>query len=121
MKKIRDYENVQTLADTDLANVFNVYEDSNLGPQTLSFNINRTFNFIGQDEYSKTYLDQYYVMHGDTWTTIAYKVHNNSRLWWLVCKANNIADPSIQPVRDTKIYVLKNDYVNQVLALIRDN
>ena len=35
----------------------------------------------------------YEVKAGDTWTLISHNLFGTIRLWWLLCKFNNITDP----------------------------
>lgn len=113
--KHNDIETIDKLRTTDLANIFNVYEVSELGNFTLSYAINRTFNIKGLDNIHPKYYDRYVVKFRDTWLSIAYNYYGDARLWWVVCKMNNIIDPTIDPVDGVEIKLLKTKFVNEIL------
>lgn len=118
--KNNDYEDVNTIQLTDLANIFNVYEDGNLGNFQLSYSINRTFNIIGLDNINRKYYDNYIIKELDTWLSISYQIYNTTRLWWLVCKMNNVTDPTQSPVVGDQIKLLKKTYIDNILETIEN-
>lgn len=119
--KHNEYEDItEEIIDTDLANTFHVYGEPKLGgPTNLTYNVNRTFNVIGTDNISLEIYEKRKVRKGETWTTISYDYYKDDRLWWLVCKMNNIKDPSVQPTENQEILLLRDDYVKQVLDEIK--
>jgi len=118
MKKHYEYTELQEkLSSTDLANIFNVYNESRLGSSYLVYNVSRTVNFTGLKNHSKAQFATYSVKFGDTWTTIAYDYYGDTRLWWLVCKFNNIIDPSDFPEPGT---ILKLPTLELVKAIVND-
>jgi hypothetical protein len=115
-----EYENLDEYLDsTDLANIFHVQEDNNIGRFMLTYNINRTLNVIGSDNPSTSIYDIHVGKEDDTWLAISYEYYNTTRLWWLVCKMNNITDPTTQPQRGDKIRVLKEDFISDLLNSIK--
>jgi len=119
--KHNDFDLDESIMATDLANVFHVYEDENLGNFYLTYNINRTLAITGLDNVSKALVEDYTVKLGDTWTTIAYSRYSDTRLWWLVCKVNGIVDPTEQPTTGQKIKLLKDEVVKGILEEIKVN
>ncbi len=119
--KHNDFEDItKFILDTDLANTFHVYGDPILGgPTNLTYNINRTLSVIGRDNISIELYEKRRIRKGDTWTTLAYEYYKDDRLWWLICKMNEIKDPSVQPVEGDEVYFLRTEYVKQVLDEIR--
>lgn len=103
-----------TLADTDLANLFNVYLDADLKENTLQFSINRTLNLTGLNNISKKYFTNYTVKEKDTWALISYKNYNTTRLWWLICKLNNVNNPLIDPESNTIIKILDKKFITYI-------
>jgi nucleoid-associated protein YgaU len=118
--KVRDYQDVVDIAYDDLANVFNAYTTKLDGSTSLVYNMNRTLNVIGLADTSNMFFKKYVVEEGDTWTTIAFKTYNNARLWWLVCKMNNIIDPMIQPTSGQELNILEDSYVIDLLNFIKN-
>ena len=53
-------------------------------------------------------------------TVLSYRVYGTMDLWWLICLANNIEDPTrfIKPGEEIKI--IKPEYVNLVITGIQD-
>ena len=49
--KHNDVETIDSIRSSDLANLFNVYENKDLGNFTLYYSINRTFNIVGLENY----------------------------------------------------------------------
>jgi nucleoid-associated protein YgaU len=105
--------------NTDLSNLFNVYEEDKTSDNTLYFNINRTLNLNGLDNISKRYFTTYRIVNEDTWAKISYKFYNTTRLWWLVCKVNKIYNPTIDPEPNTDIMILTKDFVKSIEDLIK--
>jgi nucleoid-associated protein YgaU len=55
--------------------------------------MSKTINFSNNDLLPSEYYTLYKIVEGDTWTNIAYKHYRNIKLWWLICKFNNIKNP----------------------------
>jgi len=120
MKKHFEYEELrEKLASTDLANLFYIYDEPKLGSSYLTHNINRTVNFVGLDNHSKAQFATYRVRFGDTWTTIAHEYYGNTRLWWLVCKSNGIADPTVEPTVGENILLLRESFIPNLLEQLK--
>ena len=100
-----------TLQDTDLANLFNIYLDSTMSNNTLQFSINRTLNLTGLNNISKKYFIEYTTIDGDTWALISYKNYDTTRLWWLICKLNNINNPLVDPEVNIKLKILDKSFI----------
>ena len=116
--KHNEVENIKRIRNTDLANIFNVYEDEELGNFQLSYSINRTFNIIGIENVNRKYYNNYVVKEMDTWLSIAYATYGDNRMWWMVCKMNNIHDPTVSPVPGEQLKLLKAGYIDGILNAI---
>ncbi len=95
-------------------NIFNVYEDTDIG---YFYNILKTINFpedIRPDVYNF-----YIVQPGDTWPLISWHAYNSILLWWSICALNNIQNPYSMPTAGTKIKILKPIYLQDVLNKMR--
>ena len=119
MKQCEIREIEEKLSATDLANIFNVYEDSKLGDKNYTYNVNRTMHVTGLQNPDNSLYEEYTAHKGDTWTGISYKYYGTTRLWWLICKMNDIFDPTELPDWGTKVKILKEDYVREILGLIK--
>lgn len=113
--KHNNFENVDKIQTTNLANLFNVYQNKDLGNFSLTYAINRTFNIVGLENINRKYYNNYIVKNNDTWLSISYDAYGVNRLWWLVCKMNNIKDPTVDPVEGTQLILLKEQFVEDIL------
>jgi nucleoid-associated protein YgaU len=73
----------------DFANLFNVVE---LGEKSY-FNISKTISFANNDTILPSYYTTYKIKATDSWTGISFQFYNTIKLWWLICKFNNINNP----------------------------
>ena len=103
-----------TLSPQQYENIFNVYEDSDIG---YFYNLLRTINF--PSDLSTDVYDIYVIESSDTWPLISWKVYNTILLWWVVCAANNIQNPTKMPAPGTKLKVLKGMYLRNILNTIK--
>ena len=82
------FKDVSFLDNYNCANVFNVV---NKGEKSY-FNLCRSIYFDIED-ISPDLITVYEVAEGDTWTNISYRNFGTIKLWWLICKFNNIKNP----------------------------
>jgi hypothetical protein len=99
------------LDENNFANLFSVVD---LGEKSY-FNINKTINIVNLNDIptSKYYI--YELSEKDTWTGISFKFYNTYKLWWLICKFNNIQNPFNELSAGDCIKVLKPQYVKTIL------
>lgn len=102
------------LSPQQYENIFNVYEDSELG---YFYNLLRTINFP-KDISTDTY-DIYTVEPMDTWPLISWKLYNSIYLWWVICSVNNIQNPTSTPPAGTELKILKPLYLRNILNSIK--
>ena len=79
------FKDVSFLDNYNFANLFNVV---NKGEKSY-FNLCRSIYFDIED-ISPNLITVYEVAEGDTWTNISYRNFGTIKLWWLICKFNNI-------------------------------
>lgn len=113
--QIEDLISIKKLDQYDFANFFNVI---NLGEKSY-FNINKTITFDNMDDMSESYYSTYIVKGGDTWTGISFKFYNTIKLWWLICKINNIKNPFTELTEGKRIKILEQSIVNDILNSIK--
>ena len=82
------FKDVSFLDNYNFANLFNVV---NKGEKSY-FNLCRSIYFDIED-ISPDLITVYEVAEGDTWTNISYRNFGTIKLWWLICKFNNIKNP----------------------------
>ena len=82
------FKDVSFLDNYNCANLFNVV---NKGEKSY-FNLCRSIYFDIED-ISPDLITIYEVAEGDTWTNILYRNFGTIKLWWLICKFNNIKNP----------------------------
>lgn len=104
---------LSNLLKEDFANLFNVYQNKE---HKYFYNINRGLFLKNLDEMAPGYFSQYEIKYKDTWPLISYKIYGTIELWWLVCKANNILDPTFDPVVGENIQILNREVVDSILA-----
>lgn len=112
--KTNDITNIQyKIKFANLENIFNIYSEED---GQYFYNILKTVNI--PKDIDASYFEYYIVKTDDTWPTIAYKAYKNVVLWWLVCAANQIIDPTSIPTPGTTIKIIKSEYVTQILTEI---
>ena len=105
------------LDENNFANLFSVVY---LGNNSY-FNINKTINIKNVNDIDSSKYFTYEIVEGDTWTSISFKFYNTYKLWWLICKFNNIINPFTELTVGTFIKILKPNYADMILKNIRDN
>lgn len=117
MKSI-DIDNLG-ITSRDLCNMFNVYVDEDrLDFNTLTYAINRSLFFKDVDLASIALFDEYSVKPGDEWPILSYRYYGTTELWWLICKINKISNPTIGPIPDTTLKLLKPEHAKTVLSAL---
>lgn len=103
------------LSSYNMASIFNFYRDDD---GFDFFNILKRINLNIDNYNDKEVFSEYLLTAGDTFTKIAQNYYDNIELWWLVCLVNNINNPFIKLSPQTKIYLLKPNYVTKLLDQI---
>ena len=95
----------------DLANFFNIYtkEDG-----ARYFSLLRSVFFTGTDEAYPFMFTKYLVQGGDAWTTLSYRFYGTIEYWWIICRFNDVSDPTSMPVAGTYLRIPVADLVNKV-------
>lgn len=109
--KIKELSKLKT---TFYENIFNVYqtEDGN-----YFYNLYNTLTFDDTDFPENVYTEHIFSI-GDYWTLLSYKYYNTTSLWWIICLANNIRNPLDLPEPGTKLKILNQNVVNDILQSI---
>ncbi len=75
---------------------------------------------MNTQDMNKNLYDVYEWEEGDTWFLLSYKLYETIDLWWLICKMNDIIRPIDFPEAGTRLKVLKKDYIDGILNIIRN-
>lgn len=102
---------------TDMANMFNAYSDDD---NNYVFYSGRTIEFGNIDQLNEKYVVKHTWKDGDNWYKLAYLYYSNPKLWWIICKANEITNPFDTPEEESIINIPKQSIVQVVLDKITE-
>lgn len=102
------------LKRTDMANMFNAYND---GSDTF-FYMGRTLTFGNIDKLNEKYVIKHRWEDDDTWYRLAHKYYENSKMWWIICRANNVKNPFNTPESGTIINIPKKSVAQSAISKI---
>lgn len=119
MKIIQEDGYRNYISKYDLANIFNIYDDKDLGPDYKRYNLNSTIVITGINSIPASELSTYKVKDGDTLNSISFKLYGTIELWWLLAKINNISNATITLQSGWTLYTLSKSTVNQILNAMR--
>jgi nucleoid-associated protein YgaU len=103
------------LKRSDMANMFNAYFDEN-GDSV--FYMGRTLEFGNLTQLNEKYVIKHIWKDEDTWYKLAYQYYSDSKLWWIIAKANEIKNPFNIPDVGTNVNVPNESIINIVLDRI---
>jgi len=112
---IPELTSIKKLDMYDFANFFNVI---NLGEKSY-FNINKTIIFENIDNMPTSYYSSYVIKDGDNWTGISFKFYKTIKLWWLICKVNNIKNPFTELIPGKVIKILDKSIIDNILGSLK--
>ena len=87
--ELRNINQTKYLDKYDFARLFDVVQRG----KNSYFNLCKTIRFQNIDTMLPKYYSDYEVREKDTWTNLSFKFFNTYKLWWLLCKFNNVEDP----------------------------
>jgi LysM repeat protein len=109
--KHNDVPNVSyKLTPQNYENIFNVFQD---GDGYYYYNLIKTVNF--PTDLDATTYSEYTTQLNDTWALIAWNFYRNVKMWWIICAANQILNPVIQPAVGTKLKIINTVTARSVL------
>jgi len=106
------------LKRTDMANMFSAYYNED-GDSV--FYMGRTVEFGNLTQLNEKYVIKQVWKDEDTWYKLAYQFYSNSKLWWIIAKANEITNPFNEPDIGTLINIPTEAIVDVVLDRISVN
>jgi len=110
-----EIDELPRLTEEKYENIFHVYETDG----KFFYNLLQTLDV--PKNLPAHYYGSYEVGHGDTWPVISYKVYNTTHLYWLILEANNIIDPTQQPVPGTRLRTFTKQIASMILAQINSH
>ena len=83
--------------------------------ERLVYNLSKTIH-IETDNMSVEYYTTYTVVEGDSWTIIAYDKLGDWKLWWLLCKFNQVLSPIELPIPGTVLNIPTPEITSIILG-----
>ena len=105
------------LKNTDMANMFNAYRTDEGDDFFYS---GRTIEFGNINQLNEKYVSKHLWKDEDSWYKLAHAYYGNSKLWWVICKANEITNPLNTPENETIINIPKQNILKVVLDRITE-
>lgn len=94
-------------------NIFSIYEDED---SYYYYNLLKKID-IPSDLSSEVYTN-YEVKQKDSYQLISYKHYSTINLWWLICAANQIDNPTELPRVGMILKIIKPVFASQIVAKI---
>lgn len=110
-------QEVSRLDKYDFSNLFNVI---NKGEKSY-FNLCKNIYFDNVEFLSSNEVSDYVILENDTWTNISYKFFNTYKLWWLICKFNNIKNPFDELIPGNIIKIPSREIIDTIMEVIKGN
>lgn len=104
----------EILHQFDLANIFPVYTDED-GMEF--YNLFQSINIDG--EIDPTLYTEHQWSGSDNFYHLSYQYYNTTRLWWVILTANNIINPFDDIPSGTKLKILKQPVISQILSQMK--
>lgn len=111
---VYDEEYTQKLDNYNFANFLNVV---NKGKNSY-FNLCRSIYF-NTDDIDPGLIDMYEIAEGDTWTNISFRYFGTIKLWWLICKFNNVKNPFDELESGKFIKIPTKDLMESIINIIQ--
>jgi LysM repeat protein len=102
---------LRNLKDERYENIFQLYQDEN---NKYFYNLLETINF--PDNLPEGFFSNYVIQPGDTLPLISFKLFRTIHVWWAICLANKINNPTITL---TPGDVLRVPNINIIREIIR--
>lgn len=95
----------------NFAKIFNIVEKN----KNSYYNICNTIRFINIDDITPNNYSNYIISSVDSWTAISYKFYKTIKLWWLICKFNDIKNPFTELIPGKYIKIPDENLVKTIL------
>lgn len=114
--KIKDIKTDLDITSNNYENIFNVYTDKD---GFYFFNLLKKVDF--PSDLDPNVFDFYQIQPDDFYPIIAYKFYKDVKLFWIICAANQIDDPTSVPEIGSVIKIIKPEYLRNILTTINQN
>jgi hypothetical protein len=104
------------LSDFNYENIFNMYKTDD---GFYAYNILKTV-IIPADMAPQMY-DLVLVNRKMSWAYLSYLEYGTMKLWWLICLANGIKNPTLFPEQGIRLKIIKTDVIPLILKQIRES
>lgn len=106
----------QRLDNTSQLKLFSLLQDTN---EDVLLNIFNSYE-LSDEVANNAFFDTYEVENDDWWDNISFKAYGTPYLWWAIALTNNITNPFEEIEAGDLIYLLKPEYIYQLLKEIRN-
>jgi hypothetical protein len=102
----------------NLADTFKIVIDDN---DNEVYSMNQSIYFTNVDKMYPGFFQYHVVGSADTWPLISYQYYNTVNLWWIICKLNDIKNPTKEePIPGTRIKVFTTNTIQKINTQIRE-
>jgi hypothetical protein len=115
--QIPELTKIKELDRYDFANLFHIIEKN----EKSYFNICDTIRIVNLDKISPDFYTVYEASDADSWASISFIFYKTVKLWWLICKFNNIKNPFVQLKGGDLIKVPDSRIVESILNTLRSD
>lgn len=122
-KELRKYNQIPELTNQkeldryDFANLFHIIEKN----EKSYFNICDTIRIVNIDKIPTDMYTVYEASDADSWASISFIFYKTIKLWWLICKFNNIKNPFAQLKGGDLIKIPDTKIVESILTTLRSD
>lgn len=117
--KYNELENINLTDYLDKYNFARMFDVVQRGNNSY-FNLCKTIRFQNIDTMLPKYYANYQVRPKDTWTNLSYKFFGTYKLWWLLCKFNDVVDPFKQLQEGVVIKIPTKEVMRQIIENLDD-
>lgn len=110
--KRKDIDNLKRISSYNYENIFNVEltEDGN-----YYYNL---YNSVFVGEIDAGLYNEHSFSEGEFWANLAKRYYGEPKLWWVIAIANQVQNPLDLPEPGTKLKILKDFVVSDILSQI---
>lgn len=106
---------IKKLDKYDFANLFNVI---NKGENSY-FNLCKNIYIDNVQYLSSDMVETYTIVDDDSWSSISYKFYRTYKLWWLICKVNDVKNPFYELIPGKEIKIPSKEMMESILTVIK--
>lgn len=104
------------LDNTSQLKLFNLLQDIN---GDILFNVFNAYQ-LSSEVIDSSFFEVYEIENDDWWDNISFRFYGTSYLWWVIALTNNIHNPFEEIEAGKLIYILRPQYLFQLLKEIKN-